>query len=59
MKNQATTIANEIKAQMKNFEAKNQPYDMPGLVYDYFQELSEGYYPQVRLEEEVLNLLIH
>ena len=58
MKNQATTIANEIKAQMKYLQANNISYDVAELVYDYFAQLSEGFYPQKRTRDEVLDLLI-
>ncbi len=58
MKIQATTIANEIKAQIQVLEANDQAYYTPNLVHDYFQELSEGHAPELRLYEEVLNILI-
>ena len=55
---QATTIANEIKSQIEILKSNNQDYDIAELVYDYFAQWSEGHYPQIRLRNEVLELLI-
>ena len=54
----AQQIANQINAHIEDLKANNEWFDAAELVYDYFAEWSEGHYQEMRLIEEVLDLVI-
>ncbi len=57
MKIQATQIAKAIKLQINELKAKNISYDLAELVYDYTAQLSTSNLQDVKLREELFELL--
>lgn len=53
----ATTIANQIKAQITDLKANNQFYDLTELVYDYTAQSSTSNLQDIKLREELFELL--
>lgn len=54
---EATTIANQIKAQITDLKANNEFYDLTELIYDYTAQSSTSNLQDIKLREELFELL--
>jgi len=50
-------IANQIKSQITDLKANNESYDLAELIYDYTAQLSTSNVQDIKLREELFEIL--